>query len=102
MISATLDDRPARDSASAAPQLEALRARLAGGLITPASADFDAARTVPIIAVARRLLAIVRAANAQDVAEAMRFARDHALPLAVRGGYSRAFNDSVLDDRVPR
>ena len=45
----------------------------------------------------RRPLAIVRAANAQDVAAAVNFARDHALPLAVRsGGHSLAYL-SVID-----
>jgi hypothetical protein len=85
---------------SAKDQLEALRSRLTGQLITAASADFDAARKVVYITIDRRPRAIVRAANAQDVAEAVKYARASSLPLAVRsGGHSLAYY-SVIDDAI--
>lgn len=84
----------------AGDQLEALRARLAGQLITAASADFDAARKVLYIDVDRRPLAVVRAASAQDVAEAVRFARDRGMPLAVRSGGHSLARYSVIDDAI--
>src|SRR5262245_61790166 len=90
----------ARTFASVEDQLEALRSRLVGQLITAASADFDAARKVLYITIDRRPLAIVRAANALDVAETVRFARDRALPLAVRSGGHSLAHYSVIDDAI--
>ena len=96
MTTATLSRTPAL----AEGQIEALRSRLAGELITAESVEFDQARTVPYITVDRRPLAIVRAANAEDVAEAVNFARDHDQPLAVRsGGHSLAYY-SMIDGAV--
>jgi FAD/FMN-containing dehydrogenase len=89
-----------RSFASPGDQLEALRSRLAGQLITAASADFDTARKVVNITVDRRPLAIVQAANPQDVAEAVRFARDRALPLAVRSGGHSIARYSMVDDAI--
>ena len=80
-----------RDREVASGHMDALRARLAGQLITADSNDFDAARKTISIVIDRRPLAIVRAASAHDVAAAVDFARDRALPLAVRsGGHSLA------------
>jgi FAD/FMN-containing dehydrogenase len=89
-----------RSIASAHDQLEALRSRLAGQLLTAASADFDAARKVVNITVNRRPLAIVQAANVQDVAETVRFARDRGLPLAVRSGGHSVARYSMIDDVI--
>ena len=90
----------ARSFAPASDQLEALRARLAGQLITAASADFDAARKTLYITMDRRPLAIVQAANPQDVAETVRFARERGLPLAVRSGGHSLAHYSVIDDVI--
>src|SRR5262245_2700625 len=81
-------------------QLEALRERLSGQLITATSPDFDAARKVLYINIDRRPLAIVRAASARDVAETVRFVRDHGMPLAVRSGGHSLAHLSVIDDAV--
>ena len=79
------------DAASVADHLEALRWRLAGDLILAGDARYDASRKVQDATLDRRPLAIVRAANAEDIAAAVRFARDHELVLAVRsGGHSLA------------
>src|SRR5262245_26720865 len=48
-----------------------LRARLAGDLLTADSADYDAVRAVVNFKLDRRPLAIVRAADAEDVAAAV-------------------------------
>ena len=80
--------------------LDALRSRLRGRLVTPESSDYDEARRVLYFTVDRRPRAIVRAADADDVAEAVNFARDNSLPLAVRsGGHSLAYL-SVIDDAL--
>lgn len=80
--------------------LKALRTRLNGQLITATDADYNAARKVIYITVDRRPLAIVRPANAQDVAEAVKYARDHALPLAVRSGGHSLAHHSVIDNAL--
>ena len=80
--------------------VDSLAARLRGRLITPDSAEYDAVRRVLYFNVDRRPLAIVRAADADDVAEAVNFARDNGVPLAVRsGGHSLAYL-SVVDDAL--
>ena len=100
MAIATHPTIPMLSSILRVSHLEALRSRLEGNLITRASADFDDARRVLYITVDRRPLAIVRAASTQDVVEAVRYAHDHALPLAVRsGGHSLAYY-SMIDDAI--
>jgi FAD/FMN-containing dehydrogenase len=100
MTTAIQSHTPTRRIAPIGDQLEVLRARLAGQLITAASADFDEARKVLYINIDRRPLAIVRAADAQDVVEAVRFARQRAMPLAVRSGGHSLAHYSVIDDAI--
>src|SRR5215218_412676 len=80
--------------------METLRSRLRGRLITAAVADYHDARRVLYFNVDRRPRAIVRAADARDVATVVDFARDHSLPLAVpSGGHSLAYL-SVIDNAI--
>ncbi|MFC4453907.1 FAD-dependent oxidoreductase [Deinococcus sonorensis] len=73
------------------PDLRPLAAALMGEVLTPESAGYQEARQVWNGAVDLHPAAIVRPLQAQDVAEAVRFARRHALPVAVRsGGHSPA------------
>jgi FAD/FMN-containing dehydrogenase len=96
-----LHPRPFTESvASASEQLEALRSRLAGELVTAADDRYDALRHVQDITVDRRPLALVRAADEQDVAEAVRFARDHGRPLAVRSGGHSIARQSMVDGAI--
>ena len=80
--------------------LAILRDGLAGELITSGSPEFDEARHMVAFATERRPLAIVRAANAHDVAAAVDFAREHGLPLAVRSGGHSLAHLSVIDGAV--
>ncbi|MET9515557.1 FAD-binding oxidoreductase [Streptomyces sp. NPDC002994] len=66
--------------------LDLLRATVHGDVITPADPAYDEARRVYNAIHDRTPAVVVRAANAADVIAAVRFARDHDLPLAVRGG----------------
>src|SRR5690349_13005825 len=71
--------------------LDDLSVRLRGDLITPGHPEYDEARRVVNFTVDRRPLAIVRVADAEDVAAAVTFARAYDVPLAVRsGGHSVA------------
>ena len=90
MTLATLVSAPA--SLPIDSRLDSLRSRLIGQLITATDPGYDEARRLVYINVDRHPRAIVRAANAWDVAAAVSFARDHGLPLAVRsGGHSLAY-----------
>jgi FAD/FMN-containing dehydrogenase len=97
MAVATLPIAPTPTIAITGDEIELLRSRLRGRLITPGDAEYDDARRVLYFTVDRRPQAIVRAADARDVAAAVNYARDHSLPLAVRsGGHSLAYL-SVID-----
>ena len=73
------------------PQIDELRAGLAGRVITPADADYDQVRGIMAGGFDLRPAAIVRVANTDDVARVIRFARDAGWELAVRsGGHSGA------------
>ncbi|HEY7073805.1 MAG TPA: FAD-dependent oxidoreductase [Solirubrobacteraceae bacterium] len=80
--------------------IEELGARLAGELIGPDSADYDAARRVFNGAVDRRPAAIVRPVRVADVQAAVRWARGRGLPIAVRGGGTSPAGDGVTDAGV--
>ena len=66
--------------------IAALRAALRGSLLLPADAGYDLSRTLWNGMIDRRPAAIVRAAGAADVIQAVNFAREHRLLMAVKGG----------------
>ena len=78
--------------------LEALTARVAGELITPENPEYDTARRVWNGMIDKRPAAIARCADASDVAAALRFAAEHGLPLAVRGGGHNVAGTALVDD----
>jgi FAD/FMN-containing dehydrogenase len=100
MVIATQSPQSTRSDQLLESQLEALRARLTGELITAADADYDEARRTLYFLLDRRPLAIVRAANEQDIAAAVIFAREQALPLSVRSGGHSVPLLSVIDDAI--
>jgi hypothetical protein len=70
----------------AAFSIPELRAAVSGRVITPEDSDYDQARTVFYGGFDRRPAAIVRAANAGDVAHVVSLAGENGVELAVRGG----------------
>ena len=77
-----------------------LRARFRGALLRPGEEGYDEARRVWNGAIDRRPALIARCAGADDVVEALRFAREHDLPVAVRGGGHSVAGHSTCDDGV--
>jgi FAD/FMN-containing dehydrogenase len=87
-------------STASARDVEELAGDLHGELITPRQAGYDSARRVWNGMILRRPAVIVRCADADDVATAIRFARSHDLPLAVRGGGHNVAGTAVCDRGV--
>ena len=77
-----------------------LAERLTGDVIAPGHPDYDSARRVWNGMIDKYPAAIARCATPQDVAAAVRFAVEHELPLAVRGGGHNVAGTAVVDDGV--
>jgi FAD/FMN-containing dehydrogenase len=81
------------------PELfDPLRAALRGALCLPGEPGYEQARTIWNAMIDRRPLGIVRATGAADVIQAVNFAREHGLRLAVRGGGHNIAGNAVCDD----
>jgi FAD/FMN-containing dehydrogenase len=85
---------------SVAAALHALTREIQGDVIRPSHEDYDRARRVFNGAVDRMPHAIVRARGVSDVVAAVRYAREHKLPLAVRGGGHHVAGYAVVDGGV--
>src|SRR5688572_32209519 len=66
--------------------VEGLRTRFRGALLRPTEEGYDETRRVWNGAIDRRPALIARCAGADDVVEAVRFAREQDLLVSVRGG----------------
>lgn len=80
--------------------LDTLRGSLHGGATGPADAAFDDARQVWNAAVDRRPAVVVHCADVQDVVTALAFAREHSLPVCVRGGAHSVGGGGVVEGGV--
>jgi FAD/FMN-containing dehydrogenase len=67
-------------------KLETLRTQVCGALIMPGDARYDASREIWNRLFDRRPSVIVRCTSAADVVAAIRFAREHDLEIAIKGG----------------
>src|SRR5688572_32405284 len=71
-----------------------------GRLISSDHADYDIARAVWNGAIDRRPQMIARCIGGADVAAAVRFAREHDLEIAIRGGGHNVAGTAVCDDGI--
>src|SRR5512132_1213514 len=71
-----------------------------GELLLPTSASYDTARRIWNGAIDRHPACIARCMGVADVVAAVRFARDHDLEIAVRGGGHNVAGTAVCDDGV--
>jgi FAD/FMN-containing dehydrogenase len=74
-----------------------LAAHIQGQVLLPETTGYDRARRVFNAMIDRRPAAIVRCTGADDVAAGVLFARDHDLPLAVKGGGHGVAGNAVCD-----
>ena len=65
---------------------ESLRTQLRGELITPESSEYDAARRLWNGMVDKRPAGIARCSGVADVVACVRYAAEHNVLLAIRGG----------------
>jgi FAD/FMN-containing dehydrogenase len=72
--------------------------RLSGDVLGPAHRDYEEARRIWNGMIDKRPAAIARCAGVDDVATAVRFAIEHELPLAVRGGGHNVAGTASVDD----
>ena len=83
--------------------VEALRAALTGAAVTPDDLEYEQARKVWNADIDHQPAVLVQCATSQDAADAVRFAQDQGLELAVRcgahsmPGYSSVDGGLVID-----
>ena len=86
-------------------QIEMLGSMIRGRVIAPHHSDYDSIRMVALAQFDRRPAAIVRVANAADIAAVLNFAQATDLPVAIRsgghstGGFGVADGALVIDVR---
>lgn len=77
--------------------IQKLRETLRGQTLRPGEQGYDLARTLPNAMIDRRPALIARCVGAADVIECVRFAREHDVLVAVRGGGHSVAGKSVCD-----
>ena len=82
------------------PAFDELGGSFRGELLLPASRGYDTARRIWNGAIDRRPACIARCMGVADVVAAVRFARDHDLEIAVRGGGHNVAGTAVCDDGI--
>lgn len=78
--------------------LDELKNRISAEVILPGSGTYDEARQIWNAMIDKRPAAIARVTSTADVVEAVNFARESGLPLAVRGGGHNIAGNAICDD----
>lgn len=95
MSTALLSTNPVSSAAIAA-----LSSRLHGSCHQPGDPAYTACCTIWNAMIEKRPLLVVRPANSEDVAAALAFAREHDLPVSVRGGGHNVAGAALADGGV--
>ena len=77
-------------------QIDMLAMALRGRIVTPKDADYDELRAVALANFDERPAAVIRVANAADVAAVINFAQATDLPLAIRSGGHSVIGGSAV------
>ena len=96
----TTTTHPQRTETPAGPPFETLAADLRGALIRPGDADYEPARAVYNGMIDKRPAAIAQCRDVVDVSTSVRFATQHGLDIAVRGGGHHAAGFGTWDDAL--
>lgn len=83
-----------------AASIQALSGRFSGRLLVAADPDWDTARRVHNGFVDRRPAVVAQCRGSADIVEAIRLAREHDLPIAVRGGGHNVSGRATVDGGV--
>jgi FAD/FMN-containing dehydrogenase len=78
--------------------VEELRAGLRGSVLTPGEPGYDEARSVWNAMIDRRPALIARCRGTADVLAGVEFAREHGIPLSIKGGGHNISGLAVADD----
>src|SRR3989454_5340936 len=79
-------------------ELAEFASELHGEIVRPQDEGYNDARKIWNAMIDRRPALIVRCRDAEDVTRSIAFARDHELPLAVRGGGHNVSGKALCDD----
>jgi FAD/FMN-containing dehydrogenase len=91
----------AQQSAASTPSPHAeLAERLSGSVITPGDERYDDARKVFNGMIDRHPAAIARCRGAADVMDVVKYAREHEIPVSVRGGGHNVAGKAVRDGAI--
>src|SRR5690606_32646842 len=94
---------PAKDlpvGGTVRPDLSTLRDNFRGSLITPMDPAYEGARVLFNTRIRTRPSVLCRCADVNDVVQAVRFAREPKLPVAIRGGGHHACGFSLAEGGV--
>ncbi len=80
--------------------IEELKKQVGGEVLQPSDSGYDEARSVYNAMIDRRPAAIVLSSGTADAAACVRFAREHDLPLSIRGGGHNVAGNAVCEGGV--
>lgn len=93
----TTDALTARTASPSAEDIEALRTRVRGPVLTQDDVGYEDARTVWNAMIDRRPAVVVRCSDTSDVISAVRFARERNLLISIKGGGHNIAGLAVAD-----
>ena len=80
--------------------IEELKKQVRGEVLQPSDSGYDEARSIYNAMIRRRPAAIVLCSGTADAAAGVQFAREHDLPLSIRGGGHNVAGNAVCDGGV--